>query len=79
MIFIDFMDIYGYFSFVFNGNFIQLPAITVKIKNGFQLIDSVEVFSIISITQILVCKYILKRRYILNHCFLVKIMKIKKN
>ncbi len=53
-----FMDIYGYFSFVFNGNFIQLPGITVKIKNGFQLIDSVEVFSIISITQILVCKYI---------------------
>ncbi len=58
MIFIDFMDIYGYFSFVFNGNFIQLPAITVKIKNGFQFIDLVEVFSIISITQILVCKYI---------------------
>ncbi len=53
---IFFMDIYGYFSFVFNGNFIQLPGIIVKIKNGFQLIDSVEVFFIISITQILVCK-----------------------
>lgn len=50
------MDIYGYFSFVFNGNFIQLPAIIVKIENRFLLIDSVEVFSIISITQILVCK-----------------------
>ncbi len=41
------MDIYVYFSIVFNCNFIQLPAIIVKIKNGFQLINSVEVFSII--------------------------------